>query len=228
MFNVKSSRKFPQIRILNEFSVSAVALLAAGLLTWSLAGCSSNPHKAEEIETKIDNKGQVSGDTTVGVKDGDMIVQKKVLMNEELRRLQNDVYELEDRVYGNRKYGSKGLYGVLKDCRADLSSKALGGTGKLQWTEPIDRVTDKEEEYKIGLDDKKQLIGVSEEFLKDRIERFKQYKLVLHKRQDEYEDKVEVCKAEVKSRQADAAKLKQDEAKLGQPAGNTTESTGSN
>lgn len=228
MFNVKSSRKFPQIRILNEFSVSAVALLAAGLLTWSLAGCSSNPHKAEEIETKIDNKGQVSGDTTVGVKDGDMIVQKKVLMNEELRRLQNDVYELEDRVYGNRKYGSKGLYGVLKDCRADLSSKALGGTGKLQWTEPIDRVTDKEEEYKIGLDDKKQLIGVSEEFLKDRIERFKQYKLVLQKRQDEYEDKVEVCKAEVKSRQADAAKLKQDEAKLGQPAGNTTESTGSN
>lgn len=228
MFNVKVSRKTPHIRILNEFSVSAVALVAAGLLALSLAGCSSNPHKAEEIDTKIDNKGQVSGDTTVGVKDGDMIVQKKVLMNEELRRLQNDVYELEDRVYGNRKYGSKGLYGVLKDCRADLSSKALGGTGKLQWTEPIDRVTDKEEEFKVGLDDKKQLIGVSEEFLKDRIDRFKQYKLVLQKRQDEYEDKVEVCKAEVKSRQADAAKLKSEAAKLGQPMGNTSESSESN
>lgn len=228
MFNVNVSRKTPHIRILNEFSVSAVALVAAGLLALSLAGCSSNPHKAEEIDTKIDNKGQVSGDTTVGVKDGDMIVQKKVLMNEELRRLQNDVYELEDRVYGNRKYGSKGLYGVLKDCRADLSSKALGGTGKLQWTEPIDRVTDKEEEFKVGLDDKKQLIGVSEEFLKDRIDRFKQYKLVLQKRQDEYEDKVEVCKAEVKSRQADAAKLKSEAAKLGQPMGNTSESSESN
>ena len=228
MFNVNVSRKTPHIRILNEFSVSAVALVAAGLLALSLAGCSSNPHKAEEIDTKIDNKGQVSGDTTVGVKDGDMIVQKKVLMNEELRRLQNDVYELEDRVYGNRKYGSKGLYGVLKDCRADLSSKALGGTGKLQWTEPIDRVTDKEEEFKVGLDDKKQLIGVSEEFLKDRIDRFKQYKLVLQKRQDEYEDKVEVCKAEVKSRQPDAAKLKSEAAKLGQPMGNTSESSESN
>jgi len=228
VFNVNVSRKTPHIRILNEFSVSAVALVAAGLLALSLAGCSSNPHKAEEIDTKIDNKGQVSGDTTVGVKDGDMIVQKKVLMNEELRRLQNDVYELEDRVYGNRKYGSKGLYGVLKDCRADLSSKALGGTGKLQWTEPIDRVTDKEEEFKVGLDDKKQLIGVSEEFLKDRIDRFKQYKLVLQKRQDEYEDKVEVCKAEVKSRQADAAKLKSEAAKLGQPMGNTSESSESN
>jgi hypothetical protein len=90
-------------------------------------------------------------------------------------------------------------------------------------------VTDKVEEYKIGLDDKKQLIGVSEEFLKDRIERFKQYKLVLQKRQDEYEDKVEICKTELKGRQAEAAKLKQDAAKLGQPMGNTaSESSESN
>jgi len=226
---VSISRKNKTSRMLNEFSVSAVALLAAGLLTWSLAGCSSNPHKAEEIETKIDNKGQISGDTSLGVKEGNMIVQKKVMMNEELRLLQNDVYETEDRVYGNRKYGSKGLYGVLKDCRAELSTKAMGGTGKLQFTEPIDRVTDKVEEYKIGLDDKKQLIGVSEEFLKDRIERFKQYKLVLQKRQDEYEDKVEICKTELKGRQAEAAKLKQDAAKLGQPMGNTvSESAESN
>lgn len=213
------SRKF---RIVNEFSVLATVLVAAGLLTWSLSGCSSNPHKAEEIDTKIDNKGQISGDTSVGVKDGSMVVQKKVMMNEELRRLQNEVYEMEDHVYGNRKYGSKGLYGVLKDCRADISAKSLGGTGKLQFTEPIDRVTDKEEEYKIGLDDKKQLIGVSEEFLKDRIERFKQYKLVLQKRQDEYEDKVEICKNELKTRQADQAKLKQDADKMAQPMGNAS------
>lgn len=188
---------------------TALAVAVFGLLV----GCSSNPHKAEEIDTKIDNKGQISGDTTLGLKDGNMVVQKKVAMNEELRRLQNEVYELEDRVYGNRKYGSNGLYGVLKNCRAETSSKALGGTGKLQWTEPVDRVTDKEEEYKIGLDDKKQLIGVSEEFLKDRIDRFKGYKLVLQKRQDEYEDKVEICKNELKQKQADVSKLSQ-------PAGN--------
>lgn len=194
-------------RVINEF-------LATGLLTLVLAGCSSNPHKAEEIDTKIDSKGQITGDTSVGLKEGNMVVQKKVMMNEELRRLQNEVYELEDRVYGNRKYGSKGLYGVLKDCRSESSSKGLGGNGKLQWTEPVDRVTDKEEEYKIGLDDKKQLIGVSEEFLKDRIERFKGYKLVLQKRQDEYEEKVEICKNEVKERKAEAAKLSQ-------PMGNT-------
>lgn len=211
------------MRLVSEYSVSAVVLIAAGLVTGTLAGCSSNPHKAEVIDTKIDNKGQITGDTSVGVKEGSMVVQKKVMMNEELRRLQNEVYELEDRVYGNRKYGSQGLYGVLKTCRSDISMKSLGGNGKLQFTEPIDRVTDKEEEYKVGLDDKKQLIGVSEEFLKDRIERFKQYKVVLQKRQDEYEEKVEICKNELKTRQGDQAKIKADSDKLSAPMGNTSE-----
>jgi hypothetical protein len=170
-----------------------------------LAGCSHNPNKAEKIDTKIEKDAKISGDESVGVKDGNLVVQKKVQMNEELRRLQNEVYELEDNVYGNRKYGSKGLYGVLKDCRGDLSDKKNGGTGKLQWTEPVDRVTDKEDEWKIGIDEKEKIVGVSEEFLKDRIERFRGYKTVLMKRQDEYEDKVQICKAELKARRHDAA-----------------------
>lgn len=216
-------RTLGQFRILNEYTVLGFVLIAAGLLTSTLAGCSSNPHKAEVVDTTIDNKGQITGDTAVGVKEGNMIVQKKVMMNEELRRLQNEVFELEDRVYGNRKYGSMGLYGVLKSCRADIASKSMGGSGKLQFTEPIDRVTDKEEEYKVGLDDKKQLVGISEEFLKDRIDRFKQYKLVLQKRQDEYEDKVEICKNELKTRQGDQAKMKSENDKLAAPMGNAAE-----
>lgn len=175
-----------------------IALLAVGLL-----GCSSKPHKAEKIETKIDGKGEVGDDTTVGVNsDGNMVVQKKVQMNEEVRRLQNEVFELEDRVYGNRKYGSLGLYGVLRQCKLDLADPKHGGDGKLRWTEPIDRVTDKEEEWKVGLDEKDKLVGVSEEYLKDRIERFRGYKKVLMSRQDEYEEKVQICKAELKSAKA--------------------------
>lgn len=174
------------------------ALLSLVCVAALSAACSHNPHKAEKIETKIEKSDTVSGDTELGVKDGNMVVQKKVRMNEELRSLQNDVYELEDRVYGNRKYGSLGLYGVLRDCRTQLADKENGGTGKLQWTEPIDRVTDKDEDFKIGLDDKEKLVGVSEEMLKDRIERFRNYKSVLQKRQDEYEEKVAICKNELK------------------------------
>lgn len=180
-----------------------IAPLASSLVLISfLSSCSHNPHKAEKVDTSIKNSDQVSGDTAVGVKDGNMIVQKKVQMNEELRRIQNEVYEMEDQVYGNRKYGSLGLYGVLRDCKMQISDPKNGGDGKLKWTEPIDRVTDKEDEYKIGLDEKDKLVGVSEEFLKDRIQRFLGYKQVLMKRQDEYEEKVQICKADLKSQQA--------------------------
>lgn len=177
-------------------------LLMAAVLALGMTACASK-HKAKDIETKMEKTSSVSGDTELGVKGGNMVVQKKVMMNEELRRLQNEVYSLEDRVYGNRKYGSDGLYGALKKCRAKVSSKQLGGTGKLKWTEPIERVTDKEDEFRIGLDEKAKIVGVSEEFLKDRIDRFRGYKTVLVKREDEYTDKLEICDAELASRVAD-------------------------
>ncbi|OYZ23244.1 MAG: hypothetical protein B7Y39_05485 [Bdellovibrio sp. 28-41-41] len=178
-----------------------VQVFTAGMALVLLTQCKTNPNKAEKIDTEIKNHGQVSGDTAVGVKDGNLVVQKKVQMNEELRRMQIEVYELEDRVFGNRKYGSLGLYGVLKQCKADLSEPKNGGDGKLKWTEPMDRITDKEDEFKIGLDEKDKLVGVSEEFLKDRLERFRGYKKVLMTREDEYEEKVQICKTEMKSRQ---------------------------
>lgn len=171
-----------------------------------LTACKSNPHKADKIDTRVDNLDVVSGDTSVGVKDGNMVVQKKVAMNEELRRLQYEVYEMEDRVYGNRKYGSLGLYGVLRDCRQQLSDPKLGGDGKLKWTEPMDRVTDKEDEFKLGLDEQSKLVGISEEFLKDRLNRFKNYKAVLQKRDDEYDEKLAICKAELRAHKASVEK----------------------
>jgi len=169
------------------------------IVSLGLVSCASNPHKAKEIDTKIDNMQKVNGTDNMGIKDGNMVVQKKVMMNEELRRLQNSVYESEDKVYGNRKYGSLGLYGALKSCKIKLSSKAYGGDGKLRWTEPIDRVTDKEDQFNIGLDEKNKIVGVSEEFLLDRIQRFKKYKMVLNKRQDEYQEKLDICDAGVRA-----------------------------
>jgi hypothetical protein len=175
-----------------------VLFLTAFMSSLAIVGCRSNPHKAEKIKTDMEKSSDVGGGEKVGVKNGDMIVQKKVQMNEELRRLQYEVYELEDRVYGNRKYGSKGLYGALKQCREESVSKKYGGDGKLMWTEPVDRVTDKEDDFNIGIDEKDKIVGVSEEFLKDRIARFKKYKTTLDKRQDEYEEKLEICDAALK------------------------------
>lgn len=165
--------------------------------------CATNKNKAEKIDTKMEKNEAVSGDTAVGIRDGNMVVQKKVMMNEEVRRIQSEVYDLEDRVYGNRNYGSLGLYGVLKNCKMELSDRKNGGEGKLIWTEKMDRITDKEDEFKIGLDEKDKLVGISEEFLQDRIFRFRGYRGVLEKRQDEYEEKLAICQTELKSRHYD-------------------------
>src|SRR5690606_22487923 len=132
-----------------------------------LCFCTTNPHKAEKIDTNIEKEQSLNDEQSIGVKEGNMVYQKKVDMAEELRRLQINVYSLEDRVYGNRKFGSQGLYGVLKKCRAEAVSPENGGSGKLMWTEPMDRITDKEEDFQIGYDDKDKLVGVSQEFLKD-------------------------------------------------------------
>ncbi|PIS11552.1 MAG: hypothetical protein COT73_03355 [Bdellovibrio sp. CG10_big_fil_rev_8_21_14_0_10_47_8] len=182
------------------------SMMSVFIAVVSLAACSSNPHKAESIDTSLEKDEVVTGDTSVGVKDGNMVVQTKVKMNEELRKLQNEVYTLEDRVYGNRTYGSQGLYGVLRKCRMDIADKKNGGDGKLMWTEPIDRVTSKEEVYKIGIDGQDKLVGVSDEFLKDRIQRFRGYRNVLEKRQDEYDEKLAICQADLKARQYDQQK----------------------
>lgn len=181
--------------------VQTIAVISV-LLTIEIlfTACTTNPNKAKDIETKLENSTAVNGETQVGIKDGNMVVQKKVMLNEELRKIQYEVYELEDRVYGNRKYGSLGLYGVLRECKSMLSEIKNGGDGKMKRTEPIDRVTDKEDEFKIGIDEEKKLVGITEEFLMDRVNRFKEYKRTLSKRQDEYEEKVEICKTELKSR----------------------------
>jgi hypothetical protein len=187
----------------NISQITFVISIASILLTTT--HCASK-HKAENIDTKIEKSQSVGAQEEVGVKDGNMVVQKKVLMAEELRKLQTEVYEMEDRVYGNRKYGSKGKYGVLKECRMELADKKNGGDGKLKWTEPLNRVTDSETEFKIGLDEKEQLVGVQEEFLKDRIERFKKYKVILQGREDEISEKVDICQTELKSQKADNEK----------------------
>lgn len=185
--------------------------------------CSHNPHKAEKIETKMEQDESITGDEKLGVKDGNMVVQKKVMMNEELRRIQNEVYSLEDTVYGNRKYKSEGLYGALKKCRSKLSSKAMGGDGKVMFTEPIDRVTDKEDEWKVGIDEKDKIVGISEEFLLDRINRFKGYKSVLMKREDEYKEKLEICDADLEAREEDMKAKKSSAAPATAPAATETE-----
>lgn len=183
---------------INTMKSLLLVLLAAA----ALSSCKTNPNKVNDIETQLDHKNEMNQESSIGVKDGNAVFQKKVSLNEELRKVQYEVYELEDRVYGNRKFGSLGLYGVLRECKVQLTDPRYGGDGKLMWTEPLERITDKEDDFKIGIDEQNKLVAVTEEFLVDRIQRFRGYKTTLNKRQDEYEEKVAICKAELRGKQA--------------------------
>lgn len=180
-----------------------ILMVLAGVL---VVGCSHNPNKAEKIDTTLDQSGKVTGSEKVGLnKDGEMVVEDKVQIAEKLRDMQNDVYSLEDKVYGTRKLGTLGMYGELKSCKRKLASKQYGGTGSMVWTEPLDRVTDKEEDLQIGLDEEKDLVGVSKEFLKDRLKRFEGYKQILQKRSDEFQEKIDDCKNQLSQKEIDRA-----------------------
>jgi hypothetical protein len=167
--------------------------------------CSTNRHKAEKLDTNLAGGEQVSGAQKVGLKAGEMVVQGKVEMREKLRDLQNEVFALEDKVYGNRKFDSKGLYGELRSCKSKLASRQYGGSGTLVWAEPLDRVTDKEEDMQMGLDENNQLVGVQEEYLKDRYNRFLGYKRILQKREDEFNEDLANCRAQMKDKEIDTA-----------------------
>lgn len=170
-------------------------------LKWCLVGvfflsaCASNPHKATNLNTKVEKAEGAGQDAVVGIKDGNMIYQKRVLLNEELRNSTITARELEAKLYGGpRYYDNNGLIGVLKSCRAKLA--ALKGE-KLQWTEKREYVIPDAEEIKMGVDEKGVLTGVTEEFLKDRLERFKGYQKVLTQRSDDLDDKIAACNTEL-------------------------------
>lgn len=167
------------------------------LTPFILSACASK-HKAKDVDTSVDMSAPVRSDSVVGVKDGDMVYQRKVAMNEELRRLELDVYDLEAKVVGGPRYlDNRGLYGVLRDCRVQLGDINNSGDGKVRWTEKREYVTPDDDYSSIGVEDKKRIVGLSEEFLKDRLERFKNYKRILENRQDEYETKVKMCELEL-------------------------------
>lgn len=160
-----------------------------------LSACTSNPHKAEKIDTKVELEAPVSTNQVIGVKDGNMVVQKRVLMSEELRRLQNEAHELEAKVYGGPRYfDNNGLWGALRECQIKAAELQSGGDGKLKpMPETREYVIPEDDQTKVGLSETNKIIGVSEEFLKDRIERFQGYRSILRQRQDEYVDRLQSC-----------------------------------
>jgi hypothetical protein len=172
----------------NALSALALAFLATA--------CASNKNKAEKMDTQLEKQQNVSGGTTVGLRDGNVVVQRKVKLAEELRKLEGEVFAAENELYGNEQYGTTGLQGHYKECLKKLADPRIGGSGKITPIASSAPVTENEQELKFAIDEKEELVGVSEEMLRDRIKRFQGYRSVLRERKGEISTNLELCENE--------------------------------
>jgi hypothetical protein len=202
-------------------------------LCLGLMACASNPNKPKDIETKIDNQEDVGGGAVAGTNDkGEMITQKKIQLGTYLRDLQREVYSLETQIYGDDSTGNKGLYGALRDCRDQARKKENGGDGKV--TPPpkkniltkgedmaLTPILEKIKPGKVGSDENKKLVAVSEDYLLDRIKRFEKYKEDYQDRKEQFDEDTRKCQADLSDKKAQkkseaansaAASAKSDEA----------------
>jgi hypothetical protein len=187
--------------------MSLVLFAAVGLMS----ACASNPNKAEKIETKIENTEEIGAGRSLGVNQNkEMITQKKVKLSEYLRTLQYEVYGLEKTIYGDDETGNKGKWGVLEDCRMTLNSAQMDGNGTyFKMPEKARLTVGDGMVQKIGLDENNQLVGISEDYLKNRIQKFENFKTTYESRKDWYDTQLKICKMAVDSKNYKAAAAQQ-------------------
>lgn len=177
-------------------------------------GCASHTNRMKPIDTELQNS-QPHGAGSVGLNENDELVfRRKVRLLDYMKGLEAEVYELESEVYGHEKWNRKGLYGVLRDCQDEARSKKLGGDGKV--AQPLKKsILTKGEDVnfsrlyssdalsktaKVGIDEKKQIVAIEDDYLVSRIKRFEGYKEAYAEQKERYQEYLRICDAEVKSK----------------------------
>lgn len=182
-------------------------------LLLALGACASNPNKAKKVNADLESAEAVGAGQAVGVNtNNEMVFQNKIEMADYLKRLQYDVFESEEEIYGNPKKGNKGKRGVLHDCLLKLRSVQMGGEGTFVDAPEEQVLTRKEEKLdleKMGVDKNKKLVAVEEDYLKDRIKRFEGYKDLYRLQGSWYDREVKKCQTFMQAK-TDKEKFKFD------------------
>ena len=88
----------------------------------------------------------------------------------------------------------------LSECRKKLADPRIGGIGKPEAMEPWVNVTQKDESFFYKIDKKtNSLVGVSEEALDERIQRYNTHKRLLDQKYEEMRGKLDSCQDKYES-----------------------------
>jgi hypothetical protein len=158
-----------------------------------IAACSAKPKKMEVLDTQLSKNQDISKNEKIGTNSaGEVVYQRKQNLVNELVKIEDEVGDLQDRVYGTPEYNSKGLYGKALSCRKQKAMKS----GELSYIPERSPVVE-EDQAKVGEDAQtKKLISLNEEILEKRLARFKDYKKTLYSRQEQLEQYIEKCEVD--------------------------------
>jgi hypothetical protein len=171
--------------------------LSLSTLLFLISGCKSNPNKVTDLESPVKQTEIVSAQESIGVNaDGMMVYQRKVRLAEELRRLQNEVSDLEDHLWGTRAYKTTGLIGQYQSCRNKLpKTEQSNFSAYSAGTRPSESIEDAAN-FKAGVDTQKDKLAlITEEKIADRILRLKTTRQQLQSKEDELIEKLNACRA---------------------------------
>lgn len=178
-FNFKASRSFSLI-------------FCSGLL---MVGCSSSEKKkVTEVDTKLKNEVLLGSGESIGVKEDELLFQKKTNLVTEITNLENEVILLEDRVFGSKMHGSKGLMGEYDKCRVKRAEVTGVYSGKIK-----EAAYQKDSQRKIYIEKGSgRLITLTQENLEDRFKKLSGYKVVLEDAENEIQDYLTQCQLDLK------------------------------
>ena len=171
-----------------------ILLLGLGLLTQ----CSSKKDVTVSLEEAPKFTQKLNSSTTersekVGVKDDTVKIQRTVYLEEDLTKMQREIEDLENRVYGQSKTYPGGLYLSLKTCRGKNADARLGGNGVPEPMEKWERVSEKDADYNYHVDKDNNVVGVQEEDLASRISNLRKLRRVLNDTFDSLQTKMDTC-----------------------------------
>jgi hypothetical protein len=153
----------------NQFTnIHGLIAFSAVLLAGAISGCSSNPNKAKDLDTKLDTKGAIGGEQ-IGLNDNkEVVIQKQANTDAELRELGWKEYDLEQKIHSDHE--------LLTQCREELADPRLGGSGNMTEIPEIDTMkTPAQAKEELGITENGQLKLVKKEFYMERLKAERDY-----------------------------------------------------
>lgn len=109
---------------------SLTSFFAPVSLILILSSCASNPNKAKDVDTKLDQKGSYQG-SKIGLNENkEVVVQTETAADDELRQLSWRNYDHEKKIAASTDQ--------LSRCRNEIADPRLGGNGQVTEIPEVD------------------------------------------------------------------------------------------